>query len=82
MHCQFSNPASTKLKGLLTDGNVIDKELYEIIDHLDENCEICEKFKRPKLKPVICFPLLAQCFNQTLALDLKWSSSSKYGSYI
>ena len=54
--------------GLLTDTNVTDKELYEIIDHLDKNCEICQQFKKPKPKPLVGFPL-AKRFN--LALDLK-----------
>ena len=45
---QFSHPASTKLKGLLTDANVTDKELYEIIYRLNENCEICHKSNKPK----------------------------------
>ena len=77
LHCQFSHPASTKLKGLLTDANVIDKELSEIIDPLDGNHEICQKFKKPKPKPIVGFPL-AKHFNQTVALDFKeWSSSPK-----
>ena len=37
LHRQFSHPSSTKLIGMLTDANVIDKELYVIIDCLDEN---------------------------------------------
>ena len=77
LHCQFSHPASTKLKGLLTDANVIDKELSEIIDPLDGNHEICQKFKKPKPKPIVGFPL-AKHFNQTVALYFKeWSSSPK-----
>ena len=77
LHCQFRHPASTKLKGLLTDADVIDKELSEIIDPLDGNHEICQKFKKPKPKPIVGFPL-AKHFNQTVALDFKeWSSSPK-----
>ena len=50
---------------------------FEIIDCLEENCEVCQKFKKPKPKPNVGFPL-AKRFNQTVTLHLKeWSSSSK-----
>lgn len=42
LHCLFNHPPSTKLKGLLTDENVIDKELHEIIDCLDKNCNLAQ----------------------------------------
>ena len=75
LHRQFSHPACTKFKGLLTDANIIDKELYEIIDRLDENCEICQKFKKPK--PIVGFPL-AKRFSHTVVFGLKeWPSSPK-----
>ena len=70
LHCQFSDPARTKLKRLLVDANVIDNELYLIIDHLYENFKICQKFKKLKPKLTVGFPLVKR-FNQTVALDLK-----------
>ena len=77
LHRQFRNPASTKLNRLLADANVIDNELYQIIDHIYKNFEICQKFKKLKPKLIVGFPLVKR-LNQTAVLDLKeWSSSSK-----
>ena len=37
---------------------------------LDQNCDICLRYKRPQLRPVVCFSL-AHDFNETVAMDLK-----------
>ena len=85
LHHQLIHPASAKSNGLLTDANiiniVIDTEI-EIIDQLYEKCKIFQKFKKPKPKPIVGFPLTKR-FHQTGAPDLKeWSSLPKCVSFI
>ena len=76
LHCQFSHPNAQKLISLLKDVKVDDKESIAIINDVSDNCEICLKYKKPKPRPTVAFPL-AKCFNETVVLDLKeWPSST------
>ena len=77
MHRQFSHAKSDKLKVLLRDAEVMDKDLEDLLDRLDGSCSICKKYRRPKPRPVVGFPM-AKTFNETVGMDLKeWSHSPK-----
>ena len=70
LHRQFSHPNALK------DVKVDDKESVAIINDVSDNCEMCLKYKKPKPRPIVAFPL-AKCFNETVVLDLKeWSSNA------
>ena len=58
------------MKLLLQDAQIIDKGLEKYLDDLDNACEICLKYKKPKPRPVVGFPM-AKTFDDTLAMDLK-----------
>ena len=75
LHIQFSHPRSEKIKALLRDAEIDDKELEQHLDDLDISCEVCMKYKKPKPRPIVGLPM-ARNFNETVAMDLKqWSSS-------
>ena len=77
LHRQFSHPSSDRLKSLLKDANMKDIELFKKIEQLNESCKICKKYRKPKPRPVVGFPM-AKHFNETVAMDLKeWSYSPK-----
>ena len=77
LHQQFSHAKSDKLKVLLTDAEVMDKGLEDLLDRLDDSCSICRKYRRPKPRPLVGFPM-AKTFNETVGMDLKeWSHSPK-----
>ena len=40
-----------------------------MVQNLDKNCEICMRYKRPSLRPVVGFSLAHDC-NETVAMDL------------
>ena len=40
-----------------------------MVQNLDKNCEICLRYKRPSLRPVVGFSLAHDC-NETVAMDL------------
>ena len=69
LHRQFAHPHSSKIKLLLRDAQIIDKDLEKSLDDLDNTCEVCLKYKKPKPRPVVCFPM-AKTFNETLGMDL------------
>ena len=78
LHRQFSHPTAEKLISLLKDADIIDEELFKLIIDLTSKCEICLKYKKPKPRPVVGFPI-ARVFNETVALDLKeWSSNTLF----
>ena len=58
------------MKLLLRDAQIIDKDLEKYLDDLDNTCEVFLKYKKPKQRPVVGFPM-AKTFNDTLATDLK-----------
>ena len=61
----------------ITGSGVNDDELSKHIKNLDVNCGMCNKYKKPKPRPIVGFPL-SKVLNQALAVDLKeWSYSPK-----
>ena len=72
LHKQFSHPSSERLKNLVKDSGLEEKEkICKEIDNVTENCDICKRFKRTPPRPIVGFPL-ASIFNQTVAMDLKF----------
>ena len=70
LHCQFGHANPEKLKKLRKVSNVNDQELLDIIDLVDQKCQVCLKYKRPKLRPVVSFSL-SKDFNDVVGADLK-----------
>ena len=71
LHKQFGHPVdSIKLKQLLKDANITDKELDAQIDSVNDNCDTCEGYRKVHSRPVVSLPS-AHDFNDCLALDLK-----------
>ena len=69
LHKQFAHLAPDKLKKLLVSAGR-GKNFLDIVDQVSKNCEICQKFKRTRPRPVVCLPL-ASTFDETVAMDLK-----------
>ena len=43
LHCQFGYASPEKLKKLIKASNMNDQELLDIIDLVDEKCQVCSK---------------------------------------
>ena len=72
LHKQFGHPVdSMKLKQLLKDANITDKELDAQIDSLTGSCDTCDRYRKVRSRPVVFLPL-AKDLNDCLALDLKF----------
>ena len=72
LHKQFGHPVdSIKLKQLIKDANITDKELDAQIDSVTDNCDTCDRYRKVRSRPVVSLPL-AHDFNDCLALDLKF----------
>ena len=71
LHKQFAHPRSIKLKELIRKSGVNDKSIEQIVDTVSDNCDICRRFRRPPLRPVVTFPLASE-FNEVVAMDLKF----------
>ena len=77
LHKQFGHPVnSERLKQLLRDANIQDDDLFKQIDTVTESCDICERYKKARSRPVVSLPL-ADDFNQCLAMDLKFITINK-----
>lgn len=73
LHRYFAHASPKKLKDFLKTTNHESKdEISKSLDKLD--CEICKKHKKEAPKPKTCLPL-AESFNETIALDLKFLDS-------
>ena len=70
LHRQFAHPSSEKLKKLVKNAGHGSEKLFKSIDAVTDRCETCIKFKRPRPRPVVTFPL-ASSFNEVVAMDLK-----------
>ena len=71
LHCQFGRSSAEKLKKLLKSANITwDQELNREIDTVKTICDICVKYKKPKLRPAAGFSL-SKDFNDAVVVDLK-----------
>ena len=71
LHRQFSHASSDKLCELVRkSGQFNDNEFLKLIQDCCNSCEICQKFKKPFVRPVVSLPL-ANRFNQVICMDLK-----------
>ena len=70
LHKQFAHPASQRLVKLLRNGGVKDKVLLDLVEKVTNECDVCLKYKRPHLTPIVCFPRATE-FNENVGLDLK-----------
>ena len=73
LHRQFGHPTSVKHIGLLKNADINSKELYVIIEEITKQCEVCLKYQKKQIKPVVGFPLVTK-FNKYVAMDLKLGS--------
>ena len=76
LHQQFGHPSSKRLVSLVKTAGIDDKELFQAINTLNENCDTCKRFKKTPPRPVVTFPL-AKEFNEVVALDLKVFENNK-----
>ena len=73
IHKQFDHPKSHKLKSLCSDAGVVDKKFLNMFDTIEDECDICIRYKKAPLRPIVGFTL-AREFNHVVAIDLKqWS---------
>ena len=70
LHKQFSHASAEKLLKLVKKSNYNDKEFEKCIQHICDNCDLCQKYKPAPLKPVVGLPM-SQKFNETVCMDLK-----------
>ena len=71
LHRQLSHASKEKLKKLAKESkNFNDPEFLKAIEESCDNCEICEHFKKPPLKPIVGLRL-ADNFNEVVSMDLK-----------
>ena len=71
LHRHFSHASKEKLCNLVKESkDFSDKDFLDIIEECFDSCEICQKFVRPALRPVVGLNL-ANNFNQVVCMDLK-----------
>ena len=70
LHRQFSYASNGKLNKLLKNGGCEIQEFLKCIDMVCDDCQFCQKFRQPPLRPVVGFPL-AHDFNEVVCMDLK-----------
>lgn len=71
LHRQFAHASKEKLVSLVKkSGKFNDKEFIKAIEEVCENCQICLRFKKAPLRPVVGLPL-GNRFNHTVCMDLK-----------
>ena len=46
LHCQFGHSTSEKFKKLIKSSNIDDRELLEIIDIIDNKCQVLHEIQK------------------------------------
>ena len=71
LHQQFAHSSKERLLKLIENskGFKEDDDLKDLIHEVSDECEICERFKKPNPRPVVGMSLVNQ-FNETVCMDL------------
>ena len=71
LHRQFSHASKEKLCKLVRESKDFnDIEFLKMIEEWCDSCEICQKYKKAPLRPIVGMRL-ADKFNQVVCMDLK-----------
>ena len=76
LHRQFAHASYEKLHKLLTESGCKDREFEECLKQVCSECPVCQKYKRPPLRPVVGLRL-ADRFNKVVCIDLKEFNKEK-----
>ena len=63
IHKQFGHATAQNLKKLITNAGINDSQLLKLVDNVVENCDRCDRYKKPPARPVVGFSK-ADDFNQ------------------
>lgn len=70
LHNQFGHPAHNKLNKLLADAGVWKDRFENMLNKIENECQICKIYKKTPDRPVVSLPI-GDVFNDTVCLDLK-----------
>ena len=70
LHTQFGHAKCDRIIQLVKDAGVEDKDFEAKLKAAGEKCEVCQRYKKPKPRPVVGFDL-AKDFNEVVSVDLK-----------
>ena len=71
LHKQFAHPSSERLKQLIQNSGVKDDKIFNLVDEISRECDICKRYRKPSPRPVVGFPLASE-FNEMVAMDIKY----------
>ena len=77
LHLQFGQGDSKRINKLVKDSATEDEELSNALKKDENECEICPRYKKPKLEPAVGFSL-AKDFNEVVSMDLQKLSCSNH----
>ena len=66
VHKQFCHASGSRLKILMVNAGVQDKEMLKTIECIEKNCNICIRYKKVSPKPIVTLPV-AKIFNEHVA---------------
>ena len=69
LHRQFGHPSEKRLKDLLKNANVQDKEVFDILSKVVDDCDLCIRHKKTPSRPAVSLPMSTD-FNELVAVDL------------
>ena len=70
LHRQFAHASKERLLRLLKNGGCTDLEFMKAVEKCCEECQFCQKYRKPKPKPIVGLPK-AEKFNEVVSMDLK-----------
>ena len=70
LHRQFAHPTADRLKGLLSNAGRTDKKLFDSVVKVTLSCPTCQRYRKPKSRPVVSMPM-SSTFNETVSAVLK-----------
>ena len=69
MYRQFCHASYERLKNLLIQAGIKDKEFFEILEIVCKECQFCGKYRKQYPRPIVSFP--ETVFNNKVNMDLK-----------
>ena len=75
LHKVLAHATAERIYKLACKANGPDLDLKKKLIEVVDNCEVCQKMRRPPPRPKVCLPLSSR-FNEVVAMDIKYINST------
>ncbi len=79
LHKILTHASTDRIYKLAVNADAADPNLKEALNEVVQECEVCNRIKKPPPRPKVCMPL-SNKFNEVVAMDIKYIEGSQFST--